>query len=88
MSTIIMRIALFILSIVLIIGGLIILPLPIPFGAIMIIIGVSILISSNDTAAGWIRQRRINNPGLNQRLLAIEKRLPSRLSAIIRRTTP
>ena len=46
------RIFLLVLAIILIVVGLILLPLPIPFGLITIILGVSILISSNDTAAG------------------------------------
>lgn len=82
------RIALLILAVALIFTGLIVLPLPIPFGAAMIIIGMTILIASNDTAAGWIRKWREQNPRINQRILALEGRLPNRLRKILSRTTP
>ena len=82
------RIFLLVLAIILIVVGLILLPLPIPFGLITIILGVSILISSNDTAAEWVRNLRRRNPRLNGRLNALGRRLPARLSRIIHRTTP
>ncbi len=82
------RIALLILAIALIITGLIVLPLPIPFGALMIMVGMTILISSNDTAAGWIRKWREQNPRLNNRISVLENRLPDKLGQILRRTTP
>lgn len=88
MSAFVIRIALFILAFLLIIVGLIVLPLPLPFGALMIIVGVTILISSNETAAGWVRNRRSQNPKLNGRLLVLEARLPGILGRILRRTTP
>ena len=88
MSAFIWRISLFILATVLIIAGVIVLPLPLPFGLLMLILGITILISSNDTAAGWIRTWRERNPRLNNRVLLLEGRLPDRISNILRRTAP
>lgn len=89
MTAFIWRISLLVLAIVFICVGLIILPLPIPFGAlIMLVIGITLLIASNDTAAGWIRAWRVRNPRLNSRILSLETRLPGWISKILRRTTP
>jgi uncharacterized membrane protein HdeD (DUF308 family) len=89
MTAFLWRISLLILAIVLIVAGLIVLPLPIPFGAlILLVLGVSLLIASNDTAAGWIRAWRVRNPRLNSRMLSLEARLPVWISKILRRTTP
>lgn len=88
MQAFLSRIVLLILAVVLIFVGLVVLPLPIPFGAAMILTGLTILIASNDTAAGWIRKWREQNPRMNQRILALESRLPDKLGKILRRTTP
>jgi hypothetical protein len=88
MTAFLWRISLLILAIVLIGAGLIVLPLPIPFGALMLVLGISLLIASNDTAAGWSRRWRVRNPRLNSRMLSLEARLPAWISKILRRTTP
>jgi hypothetical protein len=88
MTAFLWRISLLILAIVLIGAGLIVLPLPIPFGALMLVLGISLLIASNDTAAGWIRTWRVRNPRLNSRMLSLEARLPDWISRILRRTAP
>lgn len=88
MSAVLTRFALLILALALIIVGLIVLPLPIPFGAIMIVTGLGILISSNETAAEWLRQRRTKSARMNGWLAAAEKRLPGKLGEILRRTAP
>lgn len=88
MPSLFVRTFLLILAIFLILTGLIVLPLPIPFGALMIVMGVSILISTNDKAADWIRRYRVRHPKLNERLLGLERRLPERLARIVRRTSP
>jgi Kef-type K+ transport system membrane component KefB len=84
----ILRLVLAVLAVALIFAGLIILPLPIPFGAILIFIGLTILISSNTLAARWLKNRRIRNARLNNIVCTIETRLPGRLADIIRRTAP
>jgi hypothetical protein len=88
MTAFLWRISLLILAIVLIGAGLIVLPLPIPFGALMLLLGISLLIASNDTAAGWIRTWRVRNPRLNSRMLSLEARLPDWISRVLRRTAP
>ncbi len=88
MTAAVTRFALLILAIVLIVVGLIVLPLPIPFGAIMIVTGLGILIATNKWAAEWVRQRRMKSPRLDSWLAAAESRLPGKLSEILRRTAP
>lgn len=88
MSAALMRFALLILAIALIVVGLIVLPLPIPFGAIMIVTGLGILISSNESAAEWVRRRRTKHDRMNGWLAAAEKRLPGKLGEILRSTAP
>ncbi len=75
-------------AIILIGLGLIVLPLPIPFGAIMIVLGTAILISNSETAAKWVRLRRSRNAWLNQTMSTVGDRLPGRFGSIIRRTAP
>lgn len=88
MSALLLRFALSVFAVFLIIAGLIVLPLPIPFGAIMILIGVTLLVSSSETAASWVRNYRVKNPKINERLVGLEQRLPHRLGAVLRRTMP
>lgn len=88
MSAVVTRFALLILAIALIVVGLIVLPLPIPFGAIMIVTGLGILVSSNEGAAEWVRRRRMKHPGMNRWLSVAEKRLPGKLAEVLRRTAP
>ena len=88
MSAAVTRFALLVLAIALIAVGLVVLPLPIPFGAIMIVTGLGILISSNEGAARWLHNRRVRNPGMNSWLAAAENRLPGKLGDILRRTAP
>ncbi|MGF1622331.1 MAG: PGPGW domain-containing protein [Rhodomicrobiaceae bacterium] len=88
MSAAVTRFALLILAIVLIVAGLIVLPLPIPFGAIMIVTGLGILISTSESAAEWVRRRRMKSARLDSWLAAAEMRLPGKLGEILRRTAP
>jgi hypothetical protein len=88
MAALVTRAMLAVIAIALILVGLVVLPLPIPFGALMILAGVAILVSINAAAAEWVKGRRIRNPRLHRWLDAIETRLPGRLGDIVRRTAP
>lgn len=66
--------------------GIIILPLPIPLGALLIVIGATILIGSSETVTEWVKTRRARNPRLHNLLSSAEKRLPGKLGDVIRRT--
>jgi hypothetical protein len=68
--------------------GLIILPLPIPLGALLIVIGATILIGSSETATEWVKTRRARNPRLHNLPSSAEKCLPGKLGDVLRRTSP
>jgi hypothetical protein len=75
-------------SITIILLGLIMLLLPIPLEALLIVIGATILIGSSETAAEWVKTRRARNPRLHNLLSSAEKRLPGKLGDVIRPTSP
>ena len=63
-------------SILLIGGGLILLPLPIPLGAIMILGGVALAVSTSPTARRWVRSFRSGNPRVEAFITRIRPYLP------------
>lgn len=88
MIPILLRTAPILASITIILLGLIILPLPIPLGALLIVIGATILIGSSETATEWVKTRRARNPRLHNLLSSAEKRLPGKRGEVIRPTSP
>ncbi|MEO1608460.1 MAG: hypothetical protein AAFR90_03775 [Pseudomonadota bacterium] len=83
-----MKIPLLIVAIVLIFLGLIILPMPIPFGAIMIVAGLVLLIYCSNTFARYIKGYRRRHPNLDGFIRKGQNRLPVSLQEIIKRTEP
>ena len=73
---------------VLIGGGLIILPLPIPLGAPMIAIGVTILISHSRTAARALMGLRLRSPRVNRAVHLLEIKAPETIARSLKRTRP
>ena len=75
-------------AIVIILAGLVILPMPIPFGAIMIVSGLILLISASDTVALYIQSYRRHHPKCDKVVRAVENRLPMSWQIILKRTDP
>jgi hypothetical protein len=75
-------------SITIILLGLTIPPLRIPLGALLIVIGATILIGSSEAATEWVKTRRARNPRLHSLLSSAEKCLPGKLGDVIQRTSP
>ncbi len=75
-------------SVVMIIIGLIVLPLPIPLGAIMIVCGIIMLISASATVTFCVKSYRRHHPRANKIIHAIESKLPASLKKILKRTDP
>ncbi len=69
------------IALILIISGLVLFPLPIPFGLIFIIIGLTLMISSSKTLARSIRNYRKSHPDLDEKIRIFKDKAP----AIIRR---
>ena len=77
-----------ILAIVLILLGLVVLPLPIPFGAIMIVTGLVVLVSVSATAAWAVRSFRQKHRDADAVIRSVEERLPDKLKRVFKRTDP
>ena len=75
-------------AIVLIVVGLIVLPMPIPLGAVMVACGLILLISVSATAAWYVRNYRQNHPKADKFVRAAEHRLPKAWRKILERTDP
>jgi hypothetical protein len=61
------------------IAGMIVLPLPLPFGAAMILIGLSLLIINSKFARAKFLDLRARWTGMDNWLRSVEHRLPSSL---------
>lgn len=77
-----------VVAIVLIIAGLIVLPMPIPFGAIMIVFGLVLLLSVSVTAVQVVRSFRQKHPDADGVIRGVENRLPTAWRRILRRSDP
>lgn len=77
-----------IFGIILILSGLIILPLPIPFGLIMIVIGMSLLISHSAFFRSQFKKLRRRFVNFSERLNKLKPHLPSFARKMIEDTDP
>ena len=77
-----------ILAVLLILLGLVVLPLPIPFGGILLAAGLTILIASSASFAAALKARRLRHAFLHRLLYAIEERAPRCIRAILERSDP
>jgi hypothetical protein len=68
--------------------GLILLPLPVPAGALVFATGLTLLVSRSNRAAGALRTLRIRSRWLDRGFCFLEDRSPRALGDIIRRTRP
>jgi hypothetical protein len=82
------RLVLMGLALLLILAGLVILPLPLPFGAFLLIVGCALLVSVNEAASLRFKRLRSDYPRLNRLVAPIERRLPGALGRAMRRTAP
>ncbi len=73
---------------ILVVAGLIVLPLPIPFGLIMMVIGFSLLAPYIPVIQRLIRKMRSRWPNLNMQLLRHHHRFPPIIKKTIDKTHP
>lgn len=73
---------------VLIGSGLIMFPLPIPLGAPMIAVGVTVLISHSRTAARGLMALRLRSERVERAIRFLETRSPKPVARTLRRTRP
>ncbi len=82
------RLATVLVGVALILLGLAFIPLPIPLGAVLVLAGTALLISSSNTFARFIRFIRSNSAFLDAFFDKIASVLPDSLSQLLRRTEP
>jgi hypothetical protein len=75
-------------ALVLIGAGLIVFPLPIPFGAPMVAVGVTLLISHSRVAARGLMALRFKSPQVERAIHFLEVRAPKAIARVLRRTRP
>lgn len=75
-------------ALVLIGAGLIVFPLPIPLGAPMVAVGVTILISHSRVAARGLMALRIRSKRVERAIHFLEERAPRSIARSLRRTRP
>lgn len=72
----------------LILVGLVVLPMPIPFGAIMIVSGLVLLVSASPTIAMRVRSFRHLHRGADKVIRTVEDRLPEAWRKALKRSDP
>lgn len=84
----VMRLMALIIGWLMVFAGLIILPLPIPLGLIMIVVGLALLAPHAPPVRRGIRALRRKFPGVNQKLNALKPRLPRFARLMVELTDP
>lgn len=64
------------IGMVLVLLGLVVLPLPIPFGAVMIVGGLALMVWANPWIARWIRRWRRNSTRFDAAIGKVARFLP------------
>lgn len=73
---------------ILVIGGIILTPMPIPLGIISIVIGLSLLVGSVPEIRVWLTQARRRYQEFSNKLNSIKHRLPAIARRLIEDTDP
>ncbi len=79
---------LILLALIQIIVGAIVLPMPIPLGAILMTLGIALLVAQSPFAASQFRRFRHRHLKFDGIVRKIEDRLPSWLAKVLRKTDP
>lgn len=82
------RIAIFAFAIVILILGAILLPLPIPLGAPLLVIGATMLITVSPAFARLVSSGRARWTRLDYAMSWLEAKAPANLADILRKTRP
>ncbi len=61
---------------------------PLPGGALCIVLGLALLITSNQRVQRFVRRQRAQHPKMNVRLNHLEKKVPQRARAPLEKTRP
>lgn len=77
-----------IFAIILIVFGIVLTPMPIPFGLVLIVIGIALLITTNTAFALWLRNFRKRHPDMDGKIRKAQKWLPGFLRIPLDKTSP
>lgn len=83
-----LRIFFDILGLIFIIAGIFIFPLPIPIGAILIVVGSVILIMTDERARVFVRRTRARSRRFDEIMRSAQIRAPRWIAREIKRTAP
>jgi len=75
-------------ALILIVVGLIVLPMPIPLGAVMIVSGLVLLVSASGTVATRLKLFRRRHVSANKFIQKVEDNLPGSWRRILKKTDP
>ena len=78
----------FCIAVVMIITGIILTPMPIPFGILMIILGVALLATVSERVRKWITDLRTQFPAFSTALNNAKTRFPAGIQRLIEQTEP
>ncbi|EAP90799.1 MAG: hypothetical protein CMH91_10835 [Oceanicaulis sp.] len=59
---------------------------PLPFGLVLIAIGMALVLSNSDSAREWVRGKRQDHPGFNDLMTKAERVTPHPFDRILQRT--
>ena len=59
---------------------------PLPFGLVLIAIGMALVLSNSDSAREWVRGKRQAHPGFNDLMTKAERVTPHPFDRILQRT--
>ena len=59
---------------------------PLPFGLVLIAIGMALVLSNSDSAREWARGKRQDHPGFNDLMTKAERVTPHPFDRILQRT--
>lgn len=77
-----------IFSLFFLVAGAILFPLPIPFGLIFILIGLMLLVSSNQHVANYFKKYRKSHPDIDEEIRNIKEKSPPIIRKPLEMTDP
>ena len=78
------NIILLLFAVLLVLVGLVTFLLPIPFGIVLLVVGIAMLMMVSPVARNWFHRLRDRYPSLDRRLASVEPHLPVSLQKILR----
>lgn len=78
------NLVLLVIAILMVLVGLVTFLLPIPFGIVLLVMGIAMLMMVSPPVRRWFHRQRDRYPSLDRRLSTLEPHLPVSLQKILR----